>query len=253
MEDFFKRAPIGSAALSVVLTVPSASGWETGLDEWVTYLNGLERETELVLVSERPEVSLDAAKGRSTRIHVAPTPDKVGFGPALQAGIAAATKPLVLYARCDGSYQPKEIQKLLRQIDVRDVVTGTRHDPPGTAPPRWSRLAYRLLIRLLFGVRVPDPGCIFLLARRHIFVRIPIQSSGVFAHAEVLAKANFLGCLMLDTEVVPQAPAVAGPRLRDVLGDLRRVFFNPDFGPAEAKLDLTGGSADSTTAEVPAT
>ena len=56
MEDLFKRSPIGSAALSVVLTVPGSPGWEAALDEWVTYLNGLERETEIVLVSERPEL-----------------------------------------------------------------------------------------------------------------------------------------------------------------------------------------------------
>ena len=77
-------------------------------------------------------------------------------------------------------------------------------------------------------------------------MRIPIQSSGVFAHAEVLAKANFLGCLMLDAEVAGQPEAVAGPRLRDVSADVRRVFFNPDFGPAEAKLDLIAGGVEPT-------
>lgn len=244
MEDFFKRTPIASAALSVVLTVPGSPGWETALEEWVTYLNGLDRETEIVLVGERPELSLDAASARSARVRTLAAPAQPGFGPALQAGLNAAGKPLVLYARCDGSFKPKEIQKLLRQIDTRDVITGTRHDPAGTAPPRGSRWAYWLLVRLLFGLRVPDPGCIFLLARRHIFVRIPIQSAGVFAHPEVLAKANFLGCLMMDAEIAAQPAGVAGPRLRDVWADARRVFFQPDFGPADAKLDLLQGGVE---------
>lgn len=244
MDELFKRPPIASAALSVVLTVPGSAGWEEVLGEWVTYLNGLERESEILLVSERPDVSLDVLAARSARVRMVPSPEKAGFGPALQAGLNAATRPLVIYARCDGSYKPKEIQKLLRNIDARDIVTGTRGDAPGVKPPRWGRRAYWLLVRGLFAVRVPDPGCLFLLARRHVFARIPIQSSGVFAHAEVLAKANFLGCLMMDTEVTAQAPATAGPRFRDVAGDVRRVFFQPDFGPPDVKLDLQGGGVE---------
>ena len=245
MEEFFKRSPIASAALSVVLTVPeSSSGWEAALNEWVTYLNGLERETEIVLVSERPELSLDVPAAKSARVRALPAPAKAGFGLALQTGLQAATKPLVLYGRCDGSYKPKEIQKLPRQIDQRDIVAGTREDTPGTKPPRGPRWIYRLFVRILFGLRVPDPGCLFLLARRHIFVRIPIQSAGVFAHVEVLAKANFLGCLMVDTPVAPQPSALASPRLREVSADARRVFFHPDFGPPEAKLDLIAGGVE---------
>jgi hypothetical protein len=244
MEEFFKRAPIASAALSVVLTVPESSGWEAMLDEWVAYLNGLERETEIVLVSERPELSLDVPAAKSARVRALPPAPRPGFGPALQVGLQAATKPLVLYSRCDGSYKPKEIQKLLRQIDQRDIVAGTREEAAGTKPPRGPRWIYRLFVRTLFGLRVPDPGCLFLLARRHIFVRVPIQSAGVFAHVEVLAKANFLGCLMVDTLVAPQPAALASPRLRAVSADARRVFFHPDFGPPEVKLDLIAGGVE---------
>ena len=70
---------------------------------------------------------------------------------------------------------------------------------------------------------------------------------------EVLAKANFLGCLMLDTEVAAQPAGVAGPRLRDVSADVRRVFFQPDFGPADVKLDLQAGAVEPAAVETPPT
>ena len=52
------------------------------------------------------------------------------------------------------------------------------------------------LARILFGLRYHDVACPFRLFRRDILARIPIQSDGPFAHVELLAKANFLGCLM---------------------------------------------------------
>ncbi|OAI38937.1 hypothetical protein AYO40_01490 [Planctomycetaceae bacterium SCGC AG-212-D15] len=242
MDDIFKRAPIASAPLSIILTVAGATGWEDTLGDWVGYLNGLDREYELLLVSERPDVTVDAAAGRYTRAKAMPAPDHPGFGAALARGIAAAQMPLLFYGRCEPAYKPPEIQKLLKHIDPRDLVVGRRSLPAGVPPPR-GRLTQRLLARLLFGIRLADVGCPFLLARRHIFARIPIQSHGLFAHAEVIAKANFLGCLMMDTPIAyqPASPPPRDPTLKEVWPDLRRVFFHPDFGPADVRLVLTDG------------
>jgi hypothetical protein len=59
----------------------------------------------------------------------------------------------------------------------------------------------RWLARWFFGVRVHDVECAFRLTRRSIFERMPIQSNGPFAQLEMLAKANFLGCLMAEVAV----------------------------------------------------
>jgi hypothetical protein len=242
MDDLFKRPPIASSPLSILLTVTGTSGWEETLSDWVGYLNGLDREYEVLLVSERPEVSVEAAAGRFSRAQALPTPQVPGFGTALSRGIGVARHPLLFYGRCDPAYKPPEIQKLLKHIDLRDLVVGKRARPPRTPAPR-GQFTQRLIARLLFGVRVADVGCLFLLARRHIFARTPIQSHGVFAHVEVIAKANFLGCLMMDTSVVyqPPSPPVRDPTIKEVWSDLRRVFFHPDFGPPEVRLNLSEG------------
>ena len=81
-------------------------------------------------------------------------------------------------------------------------------------------------------VRLHDVGCVFVLARRSIFARIPIQSRGPFAHTEILAKANFLGCYFGDVAVAYR-PGEAAPAGGGWWADARRVIAQPDFGPAQ--------------------
>ncbi len=154
-------------------------------------------------------------------------------------------------------------KRLLAVIDPVHLVSGYRAGRPvpmfwrtvglltrilcrivfGAAPaplPGWLGVnghAARLLARVLFAVRNRDVLCPYRLARREIFARIPLQSDGPFVHVEVLAKANFLGCVL--AEDVPlgdaQRPVRAEPR--DGPGDgfikeCMHVFDRPDFGPA---------------------
>jgi hypothetical protein len=159
----------------------------------------------------------------------------------------------------DRSYRPADLKLLLDEIDKVDLVSGYRASLP--VPVLWRGLgmgtrflarwlfglhleplpgwlgpgnhAFAWLARLLFGVRVRDLGSEFKLFRRSIFARIPIQSDGPLAHAEILAKANFLGCLMAEAPISYRAgaPSGIGPFGRG-FRELRRLLNRPDFGPA---------------------
>jgi hypothetical protein len=240
MEDFFKRDPIASAPLSLIFTVPGTARWEEALAAWVTYLNGLDREYELLLVSEQPGVSVETEAGRYARARAMPAFSVAGFGAALKQGLAEARHPLVFYTRCDGHYKPSDLQQLLKGIDKLDYAAGYRVYPRGAKRDRLHAWMYRLEVRALFGVRLRDLGCIFALARRHIFNRIPLQSQGLFAHAEIAAKANFLGCLMNDVPVSYQPIAGVEDEVCpiSVWPDLRKILFRPDFGPPDANFEL---------------
>ena len=103
-----------------------------------------------------------------------------------------------------------------------------------TPLPGWLGLRRHLgwfLTRVFFGLRYHDVLCPFRLLRRDIMPRIVIQSDGPFAHAELLAKANFLGCVMGEEHALDVAP---GPYRGDfwrLWKEARRVFDHPDFGP----------------------
>ncbi len=259
--------PIADAPLSVVLLLTHEQARvEELVAEWVTFLNGLDREYEILLVDDAtPEPTASAAARlpeRFTRLRLIRHPAPQGEGATLRSALVEARHPLLFYARCDPRYQPADLKKLLRSIDQVHLVGGYRAGRPvpwawqvfgyfhrglyrllfSYSPPPlpgwlgWKRHLGSALARLAFGVRYRDAGCPFLLARREIFARIPLQSDSRFVHVEILAKANFLGCLL--GEEVPLAYAhrqVAPEESTSPLGEIliaaKRLFQHPDFGP----------------------
>ena len=90
----------------------------------------------------------------------------------------------------------------------------------------WNGHAAQMLARVFFAVRNRDVLCPYRLTRREIFARIPLQSDGTFVHVEILAKANFLGCMM---DEIVLADRHQPPPLPDVREEMRRVFRDPRF------------------------
>ncbi len=100
--------------------------------------------------------------------------------------------------------------------------------------PGWLGLRRHLgwfLARVFFGLRYHDVLCPFRLLRRDILPRVVIQSNGPFAHAELLAKANFLGCVMGEELPLDVTPGPYRGDFRRIWKEARRVFDHPDFGP----------------------
>jgi hypothetical protein len=240
MLEEIERPAVATAPISVVLALQSPSDpLADVVAEWVAYLKGLEREYEVVVVDDTGAAGGPVLPPGDPAVRVVRHPERRGLGGVLRTGLQVTRHPLFFYTLADGRYPATDLDRLLKSrfkgvapaIDRADLAVGHRRLPrwPGAA-----RVAYRVLLRLLFGLRVRDVGCHYLLARRAVFRRIPIQSKGDFAHAEVLAKANFLGLMMVDDVVHYRAAGDDSPSpwRRDVLAELRRVFAHPDFGPA---------------------
>jgi glycosyltransferase involved in cell wall biosynthesis len=233
--------------------------------DWVTFLNGLDRDYELLVVddgsTDRTAALAKGLSGKFQRVRSIKHPSHRGEGAALRTGLREARFPLIAYAPCDPRYQPGDLKRLLQEIEAVHLISGYRAGRP--VPPFWrmtgtvwrtiSRwaLSHTLtplpgwlgwkghaggwLARALFGVRNRDVLCPFRLLRREALARIPIQSDGPFAHVEILAKANFLGHIL--GEDIPlgdrQRPVPAEPRgeFRQYLREGCRVLRHPDFGP----------------------
>ena len=195
-----------------------------------------------------------------------------GEGAALRAGLEAATKPLVFYTLCDPAYRPEMLGAPAGRgrctLDEGGEVQGDRPRPPDDRLPRrragcrWGCAAGLAVAgaaasccsaysprrrragwacgdisagcwsRVLFGLRHHDVACPFRLMRRDILARIPIQSNGPFAHVELLAKANFLGCLMGEEMPLDVKPPPYRGDAGQFFRDGQKVFNKPDFGPA---------------------
>jgi glycosyltransferase involved in cell wall biosynthesis len=224
--------PIAGEPVSAILLADNdGAHLEAVVASWVSFFNGLDREYEIILVddgsTDETIKQLSAITDRHGRVKVIRQESRQGEGAALKRGLAVARHPLLFYTVCDPAYQPGDFKRLLADIDKVHLISGYRggHPVPAIArfvgsafallchimlsaaePPLpgwlgWTRHLGRLLVRIFFAVRNRDVGCPYRLIRREIFDRMPIQSKGTFAHAEILAKANFVGCL-LGEEVV---------------------------------------------------
>lgn len=183
----------------------------------------------------------EALVARIPRLRVLRHDTRAGFGAALRTGLAAAQYPLVCYAACDPAYQPADVKLLLDHIDTCHIVCGFRTNP-GSRPPWW----YRWLARWVFGVRVRDADCAFKLCRREVFARIPLQSAGPFVHVEILAKANFLGCVFDEVGVSYRPSAEERLTVGQIARDARRLFNHPNFGPALVSPPPLSGEPQAT-------
>jgi hypothetical protein len=256
------RPPIATAPISVVLFAHAlATDTQGALQAWRQYLDTLQRPYEIFLIQEtRSEVPAtpvadlpDAAK--PTRVFEYER--TIGFRDALDDAIRATQYPLVAFCRADRQYQPADLERMLAVIDKVDLVAGYR---AGGKTPWWrvvldtvieltSRFVLgvpleprvcwlgaegwgrRWVARWIFGLRVVDPECPFRLARREIFLHLPIQSGGPFVHVEILAKANHLSCLLAEEGVTWTPPIDATTDAISFGHDARLVFGTPDFGP----------------------
>jgi glycosyltransferase involved in cell wall biosynthesis len=272
-----KLPPIATEPLSLLLLAHNeAAHLDAVLASWAAVLDGLGRDYEILLVddgsSDQTGTLAERLVEKYPHLRVLRHPRPRGFGAALRTGLAQARYPLLVTAPCDEQYQPADLNLFLAakekeptpEIDRNDLVAGYRvwqrvpwplrvlgfcyrcfvrvlinHTPerlPGWLG--WRGHAWRLFARLAFGLRLPDVDCPFILFRRSVFERIPVQSDGDFALLEVLAKANFLGKMMSDKPVAHRPrPRHEGrdesrARRRQLWKDLRRVLNHPDFGPA---------------------
>ena len=274
------RAPEG---LTVVLPIHNQAGAvEKALSAWVGTLDKLHRPYELLVVDDGSTDNtaglLDTLAGRLRNMQVMRHAERRGFGASLRTALAVAKQPLFFYTGLDYPYTPADVRKLLERIQETDPDSGQRlHLVNGFRAarpvPGWRRMlgrggrlflrltmgiseepapgwlggrahAYARLMRALFGLRILDVNSKFKLFRRSIFDHIPIQSDGEFVHAEILAKANFLGCLMDELPIAQRPgpfPAAETAPLPSGWKDFRRVFSHPDFGAAPVKEPLPPG------------
>jgi hypothetical protein len=247
--------PIAKEPFSVLLLGQSdRPGLEEALAAWITFLDGLNQTFEIILVDDALlDRTVELGKHHPA-IRVLRDPVRRGSGAALRLGLTAAQHPLLFYAPCDGSFQPKDIKLLFDQIDQVHVVVGHRVGRRVPFPLRVLGFSWRLLLRVLFGLpvqplpawlgwrdharnlfaryvfalRLHDVQSEFRLFRRSIFQRIPIQSNGAFAHVEVLAKANFLTAMMTDVPVSYQPLSSPASWWKEAW----HIFAHPEFGPA---------------------
>jgi glycosyltransferase involved in cell wall biosynthesis len=159
----------GGTIASMVLTARAALRLSADEYEIVVVDNGSRDYTTLVL-DDLAKVLPELRVIHSSRA--------LGYGGALRAGFAAASKEWIFYTDGDAQYNPLELTRLAEAVaDGVDVINGYK---TARQDPFYRRVLGRLYhhtVRVLFGFRLRDVDCDFRLFRRKILESVPLESS----------------------------------------------------------------------------
>ena len=142
-----------------------------------------------------PEI-VRALAERDPRVHWLRRDGERGLGGSLRAGFAAASKELVLYMDADLPFDPHDIGRALRAMELTraDMIAAYRLDRTSEGLRRVIySYVYNLLIGLLFGWPHRDVNFSFKLMRRDVLEAVELRSKGSLISAELLVKARNLG------------------------------------------------------------
>jgi glycosyltransferase involved in cell wall biosynthesis len=158
------------------------------------------RDYEVIVVDDAstdrsPELVRRAAAGDP---HVKVIRHEVNrkLGGSLKTGFAAATMELVLYMDADLPFDPDELGRAIRAIELSraDMIAGYRLD---RTTEGWLRTVYsyvyNFLIGVLFGWPHRDINFSFKLMRHEVLEAIELRSEGSLIDAELVVKAKNLG------------------------------------------------------------
>ncbi len=117
----------------------------------------------------------------------------LGYGGALRSGFRAATNEYVFFADADLQFNIKELIKFMPYIYDYDIIIGYRAPRIDSFIRRLNAYGWKLLIGMLFGLKIKDIDCAFKLFSRQAIKNLNFHSNGAMISAEILIKLSQKG------------------------------------------------------------
>ena len=171
----------------------------------VETLSVLAPDYEVVIVDDgsqdRTGEIAEALAAANPRIRVAHNWPNRGYGGALIAGFNTVSKDLTFFMDADGQFDIRDITGLLPELEHYDAVLGYRKHRQDPLPRLVNAWGWKLLMRLLFGLKVRDIDCAFKLFPTTLVRRANVQAQGAMVNTEMLVKLNRLGYTWVEVPV----------------------------------------------------
>ncbi|MDD3925670.1 MAG: glycosyltransferase family 2 protein [bacterium] len=186
------------------------------------------REVEIIPVNDGSADStgslIDLSAKKDPRVRPVHHPVNKGYGAALRSGFEAATGELVFFTDADNQFDLDEITLLIDKLNEADMVIGYRIRRSDHFMRTVNASLYKMLIRILFGLKVRDIDCAFKLFRRSLLEGLRLESDGALISAELLIKAMMSGCSMIQVGV-HHFPRLAGEQTGANLKVILKAFI----------------------------
>ena len=112
------------------------------------------------------------------------------FGGALNAGLMAATKEIIIYTDSDFPAKEDDIKKAIQLLDGADVVTAYSLTVKDASPKRViMSKTYNFLVQLLFGLHLKDINSGLKIYKRAVLEGLMLRSKSPFIDVEIFAEA----------------------------------------------------------------
>jgi glycosyltransferase involved in cell wall biosynthesis len=150
-----------------------------------------------------------------------------GYGAALKSGIIAAKHDLIFFTDSDGQFDLNELRQLIRWSNEYQIVAGYRKKRRDPAYRLVNAVAWKVLVRIVLGLKVRDIDCAFKLFHREVFDRVQIRSVGAMVNTEILVQAMRLGMRIHEVEVTHfprQNGKPSGANIRVILKAFRELI-----------------------------
>jgi glycosyltransferase involved in cell wall biosynthesis len=208
------NSPRSVSGLSVVLPAYNEESNVAAAVERVSgVMQSLDVEYEIILVNDGSrDRTGDIGRELQARIPrfklVEHFPNR-GYGGALKAGFAAATRDWVAFTPSDNQFDFGELPLLLARAGEADIISGYRANRQDAPIRKLNAFGWNTLVRLLFGYLCRDIDCGFKLFKRELLDRVHIESNGAMIDTEFLAGARARGYKIVDVPVT-HLPRTAG-------------------------------------------
>ena len=167
------------------------------LDEAGRVAESLAHRWELIVVDDgSTDSTAELVRRRSRsdeRVRLVRHPRNMGFGAALQSGIAACRYSWVFYSDFDGQFDLEELSRLWELRDSADVIAGYRRRRQDPLMRLGYSLAYNSLVHAMFWGGYKDVDSSFKLYRRSMFDRVRPRSTCGVIDLEILLLARAWG------------------------------------------------------------
>ena len=116
-----------------------------------------------------------------------------GYGAALVSGFEASMKELVFFMDSDGQFDIRDLERFFPLIGEYDAVLGYRVDRQDTWMRKLNAWGWKMLVRVVFKLRVRDIDCAFKLYRGQFFREHRLETRGAMINTEILYKFRRAG------------------------------------------------------------
>jgi glycosyltransferase involved in cell wall biosynthesis len=150
------------------------------------------QDFEVIVVNDgskdRTGSIVEEIAGTDLRVRIINHPINQGYGAALASGFAAITKDLVFFMDSDGQFDIQDLERFFPLIGRYDAVLGYRLTRQDTWVRKLNAWGWKMLVRLVFGLRVRDVDCAFKLYPAEFFYKHQLETRGAMINTEILYK-----------------------------------------------------------------